>query len=338
MVEVSAPGKVIIFGEHAVVYGEPAAAVAVNLGMKMSARYGPKNRVNGYPLTKKHHSYVYTALENYWEGRKLEFGLHSNIPSSAGMGSSAALSVCTSFLLTLLKKDDVESSTKKVEQVLSKDPTDPVRVKLESLVAKRAFSVEYLTQGRASPIDTSAATHGRGIVLRKSPAEKLLWKTSRGDRSWFIHHMNVPEISLVIGNTGIKSTTHLQVKKVARFVERSSFGMEIIKEIGQLVEEGVETMGRNDPVRIGELMDENHRLLAILGVSHPRIEKLLKALRRHSYGAKITGAGGGGSVIAVTDEPGKTVESLRRFNIPAYRLQLNQTGIGISKEGENDVR
>jgi len=327
MLWVSAPGKVILFGEHAVVYGEPAAAVAVNSRMRMSVRHGKRNTFNGYPLTKIHHSYVFTALNEFWEGGPLEFKLDSNIPSSAGMGSSAALSVCTSFLLSMLKRESKGRPTGVMGKVLTRDINDRIRKKMESHIARRAFSIEYLSQGGASPIDTSVVTHGHGLVLRKTEEKNFLWATSKDDRKWFIHHMDVPDMALVLGNTGIKSSTHLEVKKVRRYVERNTFGREVIEEIGQIVEEGIDAMGKNDPVRIGDLMNENHRLLAILGVSHPKLEKLLRTVRRHSYGAKLTGAGGGGSFIAISDRPEKVIESLKRFNIRGFKLELNQKGV-----------
>ena len=326
---VSAPGKVILFGEHAVVYGEPAVAVAVNARMRMSVVRANKNTVNGYPLTKAHHSYVFTALKEFWDETPLEFRLDSNIPSSSGMGSSAAMSACTSFLLSIMKRRSSGKSVEPLGKVLKRDVTDKIRRKLESHIARRAFSIEYLSQGGASPIDTSIATHGNGVILRKSKCEDFLWKASRDDRKWFIHHMNVPEMSIILGNTGIRSRTDHQVDKVRRFVNRNTFGREIIEEIGQVVEEGIGAIGKNDPQRIGEAMDENHRLLAILGVSHPTIEKLLRTVRRHSYGAKLTGAGGGGSFIAISDKPEKVMNSLERFNIPSFQLELNQRGIYI---------
>jgi len=331
MLWVSAPGKVILFGEHAVVYGEPAVAVAVNSRMKMSVCQGKKNTVNGYPLTKKHHSYIFTALNEFWEGGPLEFRLDSNIPSSAGMGSSAALSVCTSFLLSILKRESKGRPTGVMGEVLTRDVSDRIRKKMESHIAKRAFSIEYLAQGGASPIDTSVATHGHGLVLRKAEDRNYLWTTSRDEKNWFIHHMDVPDMALVLGNTGIKSSTHLEVKKVRRFVENNTFGREVIEEIGQIVEEGIDAIEKNDPKRIGDLMNENHRLLAILGVSHPALEKLLRTVRRHSFGAKLTGAGGGGSFIAISDRPEKVIESLRRFNIRGFKLELNQKGVRIEE-------
>ena len=174
MLWVSAPGKVILFGEHAVVYGEPAAAVAVNSRMRMSVRHGKRNTFNGYPLTKIHHSYVFTALNEFWEGGPLEFKLDSNIPSSAGMGSSAALSVCTSFLLSMLKRESKGRPTGVMGKVLTRDVNDRIRKKMEYHIAKRAFSIEYLSQGGASPIDTSVVTHGHGLVLRKTEEKNFL--------------------------------------------------------------------------------------------------------------------------------------------------------------------
>ncbi len=328
---VSAPGKVILFGEHAVVYGEPAVAVAVNSRMKMSVRRGDKNSVNGYPLTKAHHSYIHTALKEFWDDTPLEFKLESGIQSSTGMGSSAALSVCTSFLLSILKREATGKSVKVLGKVLGRGIEHETRIKLEALIAQRAFSIEYESQGGASPIDTSVATHGGGVILRRTRKENFLWETSRKDKKWNIHHMDVPDLTLVLGNTGIRARTDRQVSKVRRFVEKNSFGMEIIDEIGEVVEKGIEAIEKNDPERIGEMMNENHRLLAILGVSHPLIEKLLRTVRRHSYGAKLTGGGGGGSFIAISPEPTKVIEALGRFNITAFQLKLNQKGVRLEE-------
>ena len=324
---VSAPGKVILFGEHAVVYGEPAVAVAVNARMKMGVEKGDRNTVNGYPLTRHHHSYIHTALQEFWDDSPLKFKLESGIPSSSGMGSSAALSVCTSFLVSILKRKATGKPVKVLGKVLKRGIGDDTRNKLEALIANRAFSIEYNAQGGASPIDTSVATHGGGVILRRVEGENFLWEASREEKSWNIHHMDVPDLTLILGNTGIRARTDRQVSKVRRFVEKNSFGMEIIEEIGEVVENGIEAIARNDPERIGVVMNENHRLLAILGVSHPVIEKLLRTVRRHSYGAKLTGGGGGGSFIAISHEPEKVIKSLGRFNINAFQLRLNQKGV-----------
>jgi len=326
---VSAPGKVILFGEHAVVYGEPAVAVAVNTRMKMGVEKGDKNTVNGYLLTKAHHSYIHSALLEFWDDSPLRFRLESGIPSSSGMGSSAALSACTSFLLSILKRKATGKPVKVLGKVLQRGIGNETRNKLEAIIAKRAFSIEYNAQGGASPIDTSVATHGGGVILRRTRNENFLWEASREEKRWNIHHMDVPDMTLILGNTGIRARTDRQVSKVRRFVEKNSFGMEIIEEIGDVVENGIDAIAKNDPERIGEMMNENHRLLAILGVSHPVIEKLLRAVRRHSYGAKLTGGGGGGSFIAISNEPEKVIEVLNRFNINAYQLELNQKGVSL---------
>lgn len=324
---VSAPGKVILFGEHAVVYGEPAVAVAVNSRMKMGVRKADRNTVNGFTLTRSHHSYIHTALQEFWDNTPLEFRLESGIPSSSGMGSSAAISVCTSFLLSILKRKAAGKPVKVLGKVLQRGIDDGTRIKLEALIANRAFSIEYNAQGGASPIDTSVATHGGGVILRRTRDENFLWEASKEEKKWNIHHMDVPDLTLVLGNTGIRARTDRQVSKVRRFVEKNSFGMEIIGEIGEVVENGIEAIARNDPESIGEIMNENHRLLAILGVSHPLIEKLLRTVRRHSYGAKLTGGGGGGSFIAISHEPGKVIEALKRFNITAFQLKLTRKGV-----------
>ena len=93
----SAPGKVILFGEHAVVYGEPAIAVALSLRTEVTIQEnGDQHRVNGQPLTPYHHAYIKDAIENLWkEGPPLDVRTDSRVPSASGLGSSAALSVAT---------------------------------------------------------------------------------------------------------------------------------------------------------------------------------------------------------------------------------------------------
>lgn len=328
-IKVSAPGKIILFGEHAVVYGESAVAVAINKRLKMSAAIGESNSVNGYPLSKRHHSYIYTGINTFQLENNIEFTLKTNIPSAAGMGSSAAISVCTTLLLDTLKKQNMGTTTESFKDILKMPTLHEKRREMEGEIANGAFDNEYLTQGGASPLDTSVVTHGSGVVLRKEPGQNHLWKAHREDKTWHIHHMEIPDLSLVLGNTGIRGRTSEQVAKVGRFVKKRNFGREIISEIGELVEEGIRAVESNDIVKIGELMDENHKLLSILGISHPKLEKTIGAVRRHSLGAKLTGAGGGGSFIAITDTPEKAIRALERFNINVFELKLSKNGVLI---------
>ncbi|MEF8873883.1 MAG: mevalonate kinase [Candidatus Thermoplasmatota archaeon] len=306
-VKASAPGKVILFGEHAVVYGEPSIALAVNKRSECEISLSDsETTVNGYPIQKKYHSYILECLERLEVDRDLEINTDSELPSGAGMGSSAAISVATlGSLRKFLKRDTSEEA-----------------------VAKDAFKVEFGVQGSASPIDTSTSTHGSAIMVSEEKEEDFLWDIERDEKRWNIHHKDIPDLDLVIGNTGVHSPTAPLVKKVRKFYEKSNFAKEIIHDIGELVREGSTLLEEEDIEGLGHLMNKNHRLLSILGVSHPKLEKLIKGARRYSYGAKLTGAGGGGSMIALTDRPEKVAEVIQKNGGEPY--VLNSTDKGLS--------
>lgn len=305
-ITVSAPGKFILFGEHAVVYGEPAVALAINLRTRVRVRQADEYSVNGKPLSHPYNRYIKKAIELYYEGPPLEFWTDSAIPSASGLGSSAAITTATVGALMKMKG--------KFE---------------EELVARYSFEVEYSVQGKASPTDTSISAHGSGILLTQKPTESHLWKVSKGETVWYINHINAPELTMVVGNTGITSSTSKIVAKVRRYVETNAFARDIIRDIGNLTMEGINYLQKGEKEKLGECMARNHKLLANLGVNHPSLQKLVDASSKHSYGAKLTGAGGGGSMIALTDEPETVAEDIRKAGGTPYIVRISKIGVKL---------
>ncbi len=320
MVVVTAPGKLILFGEHAVVYGEPAIAVAIDRRIRvgLAANEGAQQRgftVNGFELSPRYHSFIHRAIQQYYDddGPPLTITTDSELPSASGMGSSAAITVATvGALFARMKKFDPAS------------------------IAKVGFDVEYTVQGRASPIDTSTSTHGAAILLDDTARDALLWHLSRDDQHWYIHHQELPRLTLVAGNTGVHAKTGPLVAKVRRFVERSGFARDIVREIGELTLDAADALAEADHERIGALMDRNHELLAILGVNHPALERLVKAARKSAYGAKLTGAGGGGSMIALTDDPERTAAAIEKAGGEPIIVEVTTRGVTIEQSTEPD--
>lgn len=305
----SAPGKVILFGEHAVVYGEPAIAVALNLRTEVIVKEaGDQHRVNGSPLSPYHHAYIKDAIEALWKGPALDVRTDSRIPSASGLGSSAALSVATvGALLQLLGRFDPEQ------------------------VAREAYAAEVSAQkGRGSPTDTSTVTHGAAVLVDREKRENLLWDIQRGERRWYLHHLDVPPLTLVVGHTGVRGRTADEVAKVARFVKRTGFAREVIRDLGRVARAAVPLLAAQDKPALGQRMDEAHNLLRILGVSHPRLDELCEAARKHAYGAKLTGSGGGGSMIALTDQPDACAAAIRKRGGNPYVVQLGGPGVTAS--------
>ncbi len=316
MVQTSAPGKVILFGEHAVVYGEPAIALAVSLRfrMRVEPRTGPRarvHRVDGRRTDPSRHAYFRHALEHNWTGGPLDIRCQSEIPSASGMGSSAALAVSLVGALLELGGGHLSDDRERV--------------------ARAAFDTEYTVQGRASPTDTSTASFGQGILLAKRPTKGLLMHVQRGPAEWYVHSIKVPRLNVVVGYTGEKSGTADMVGKVRKAYERSAFIRDTVKEIGRVTMEGLRALEAEDAAQLGELMDRNHKLLYNLGVSHPKLDRLVEAARPHSLGAKLTGKGGGGSMVAVTDEPEEVSRAIEAAGGRPYIAQLGAPG--VSRDG-----
>ncbi len=302
----SAPGKVILFGEHAVVFGEPAIAAALDLRTRVDATESDTPRINGVPLRQETNPYPYHAL-SVTGSRSMSLTIDSDVPPGAGLGSSAALSVAA-------------------VGALGKDYSD-------AEVAESAFSVELLAQGRASPIDTSVSTHGRAIYVDRNGGSGLLWSVRRGDVTWHIHHVDVPAMDIVVGFTGISAATGPLVENVRRLHSKYSTARNAVVEIGTIAAEARRRLSTGDVVGLGSLMDRNQKLLVTLGVSSREIGSLIDAVRPYSYGAKLTGAGGGGSIISLTDRPERVAEAIAKRGFTPFICKLGGEGLRRENDG-----
>lgn len=302
----SAPGKIILLGEHAVVFGKPALALAVDLRVTAGVTVSSSYLVNNHPMRPRYHSYLSAALDEAWDGPPLSITTRSRVPSGSGLGSSAAVTV--SSVGAMLEESG---------------QFDPEKV------ARRSFEVEHAVQRRASPTDTSTSAHGHGVLVSPDRQDGFLWRIEKGERAWNIHHCTVPKLTFVVGFTGIRAPTGPLVEKVRTFVEGSQEGRLAVDRIGELVLDAVDSLGSGDKRRLGTLMDECHGHLNTLGVGHERLEQLIGACRNRSYGAKMTGAGGGGSMIALTDEPESVSEAIRSVGGKPIRVEVGCEGVRV---------
>lgn len=302
----ASPAKFILFGEHAVVYGEPAIAVAIELRLTISASAAKDFTVDGQPLDARSHSFIKGAIDLGYKGPAAALRTRSEIPRASGLGSSAAVVVAT---LAALRRFGGATSLEEEE------------------LARTAFEVEYTVQGRASPTDTSVCTHGHAIMLAKDRREGLLWHIKKADKEWFIHHLNTPEMTFVVGNTGEHSGTKEMVGKVRRYYEKSGLARELIAEIGTITVDGAKALQRGDRVELGRLMDLNHKRLVSLGASSTKLDKLVEACRPHSYGAKLTGKGGGGCMVALTDKPKECCDAIKKAGGTPLVVTPAKTGV-----------
>jgi mevalonate kinase len=249
----SAPGKVFLFGEHAVVYGKPGIAMAIKPRVFVTVR---KTK---HPQRAKS-PYIDGCFESM--GVMGSVYINSQIPSSSGLGSSAAVTIAT------LSAINDEFSLHKTRED----------------IANMAFEIEKKVQkGRASPTDTTVSMYG-GIVL-----------ISGGSR----RRLPPQNLHLVIGDSLVSHSTAKMVELVG---EQKKKHPDIVDPILNAIE-GVSLSAihhLNNPKELGRYMDMNHALLEALGVGHPQLSKIVLVARSEgAFGAKITGAGGGGCMVAL---------------------------------------
>ncbi|MDP2767748.1 MAG: mevalonate kinase, partial [Candidatus Methanoperedens sp.] len=265
MTTCSAPGKIYLFGEHAVVYGEPAIACAVELRTRVSARKSEaitiSSDIGNTGLDFEVHPYVSSAIKKLGSpGVSIE--ITSDIPVGSGLGSSAAVTIATLAAIN-------------IEFGLGYENEE---------LARMGHEIEKEVQGAASPTDTFVSTTGGVVTI---PSRKRL---------------NLLDCGVVIGNTNKgaspKKTAKL-VKQVAMLKEEYPDAINpIIKTIGSFARQGEVLVSQKDYTSLGKLMNVNHGLLDALGVCTMKLSTLVYAARNAgAYGAKLTGAGGGGCMV-----------------------------------------
>ncbi len=295
----SAPGKVTLFGEHAVVYGYPAIVTAIGRRVWVTAESRSDDavviaaldlRVPGVVVTYRGNeviigtdygrtlsavAYLRKAIEitsDYLGTRGgVNLTVRSEMPVGAGLGTSAAVSVAT-----------IAAYSKVLGYELRKDE-----------IARLGWEVEKAIQGIASPMDTSIASFG-GIIK--------IWKEGK---EFVRKQLSVSiEEPLIIGYVERQHTTAEMVKAVKNLKERYGELIELImKAIGRLTEEAESALLQGDVLKVGTLMNVNHGLLEALNVSTMKLSQIVYAARAAgALGAKLTGAGGGGAVIALASK------------------------------------
>jgi len=279
---------VILFGEHAVVSGAPALGAAVDLRVRarvddLPGRLeisAPDLRISfkgvtidprsGGVLTKEvgeraaHATrYVATVLKEFG-ARDLRVTVESEIPPASGLGSSASVVVAT--LGALSRHLALDLSTDEI--------------------AKEAHRIEKFVQdGLGSPTDTALAAFG-GYQIVEGSAKPI----------------ELPEIKLVVGFSGTPHDTRAEVEKVQSFRARYPEIVDpIFRAAGEISKRAPGFIEGGRLEELGELMDANHGLLEAIGVGTRELSELVYASRGagRAYGAKLTGAGGGGCMIAL---------------------------------------
>ncbi len=209
-------------------------------------------------------------------------------PPGAGLGSSAALSAGLVAALSSLS-GGVDRPT----------------------LAQRSFEVERGAQGVGSPGDTSAAVAGGFLSVNAAGSGPLLWTVREGARSWEVRRVADPGWVWVVAHSGIPRATGDAVRAVGTRLAQPD-GPGLLDEFRTVATEGTRAVAAGDRAKAAALMNRNQELLREVGVSHPRLEALLEAAQPCAEGAKLTGAGAGGSIV-VLPRPGTETDLVRRL-------------------------
>jgi mevalonate kinase len=300
MISCSAPGKIYLFGEHAVVYGETAIACAVELRTRVRAEISDsviiQSQIGKTGIDFEKHPYISSVIENMREispikGVLLE--IDSDIPVGSGLGSSAAVTIASIGAL-----NELFGCGLSLEEI-----------------AKLGHQIEISVQGAASPTDTYVSTFGGVVTI---PERKKL---------------RTPDCGIVIGDTGVFSSTKELVSNVRKLRESYPELIEpLMASIGRISKIGESLVLEGDYYSIGRLMNVNQGLLDALGVNIIELSKLIYSARQAgAFGAKITGAGGGGCMVALTalDKCMQVAEAISEAGGKATITKPTQQGLII---------
>lgn len=308
-------GKAILFNEHFVVYGVPAIVSAI--GRYTIAKVYPSDKPDvilrdnrdatpGYKEEKLEQQQ--DSLQRMLRKMNLDFSndgveieLSGTLKAASGVGASAAS--CVAIARALSDYFDLNLSDEEINAI--------------------AYEGEKGYHGTPSGIDNTASTYGG-----------LIWFERKENGENIIERINIPNpIEIVLGNTGRVANTSAAVAGVKerreRYPEKYAKIFNRAENIAYLAKQALLD---EDYHELGKLMNENHKLLRQIEVSSKELDFLVKLARKHgAYGAKLTGGGLGGNIIALT--PGKELQEEVANAIEKEGFQTVKTKIGVTRGG-----
>ena len=305
----SAPGKVILFGEHFVVYGVKAILCAINKRVTVTAekikekKISIKSGIGDLELElNKPISEIDSPLKPFYylankmiqnQSTGIEIKIESDIPLGAGLGSSSACCVAGAAAISKL------FSEKTKEEIL-----------------ELAIEAERTIFENTSGADCTVCTYGGIIEYEKEKG--------------FIKIKSEPNFHLIIANSNIKHSTESIVSKVKQFknedTERFS---KLCDDESKLIEDVLQLLKENNIQKLGQKVVQNQKYLETIGISNEKLKDMIKTGQESSFGTKITGAGDGGCVFSLTDESNSenTVNGFKKKNYDCFSVKIDYDGL-----------
>jgi len=302
-------GKVILFGEHFVVHGVPGIVSAIDSSTDAEVKKAEKLVIRDERKTAKGYSeekrlQQIESIERMLKAMDLDTNMSFDIwiggtlPGFSGLGASAASSVAIARAIS--EELNLNLSNEKINAV--------------------AYEGEKAYAGNPSGIDNTAATYGGLMWFKKNP---------QGGQD-IVERLKVRKpVEVVIGSTGKVANTKAMVEGVAERKKATPSKYDpLFKQAENLAFAGRKALEAGDLKKVGDLMDENHLILQEIGVSSKELDLLVDMARKQgALGAKLTGGGGGGCMVALT--PGKDLQGkvASAFKTAGYEFLATKIGV-----------
>jgi mevalonate kinase len=300
-IKVSAPGKLMIFGEHAVVYNRPCIVTAVSSRIHVEIKKQEEGLTIDAPQVKDLR-FVNETVDFFRRKFRLNFGLaiktESDFSSRYGFGSSSAVTIA--LLDGLAKITDINLSKEEIFRL--------------------GYQINLRVQGVGSGFDIAAATFGG-----------TLYFVTGGK---VIQPIKLTQLPLVVGYSGVKADTPKIVRQIKEKIDKDkNYYEKIFDQIQQIVEKGKIALEENNLKEVGNLMNENHQLLKKLGVSTEKLDKLCQAaITSGAYGAKLSGAGGGDCMIALVESKNRLSVEKAIESVGGQVIRVDTNALGVCED------
>lgn len=299
----SAPGKIILFGEHFVVHGSRAVLCAIDKRVRVTAQRLERNTISiksnmfsaklrpniPHMIVDKRTRPFYYVVQSLGI-TDAAISIYSDLPSGAGLGSSSACCVATAGAVLPLSG-------------------------MNRSILDVSIDAERTIQPNSSGADCAVCTHGGVVEYAKGTTLKQL-------------HTPIPKnLKLIVANSGINHNTGEMVARVRHVYQKypKEFS-ELSKKADSLAQMAMNSI--NNIPKLGYLATNNQLLLERIGISNNTLRNMIRIADRHSYGSKITGAGGGGCIVAISDETNahSTLAALENAGYDSFIAQITETG------------
>jgi len=308
----TAPGKVILFGEHFVVHGMQAVLGAIDKRVTVTSsrrddeiiyiesilgKLAVQNSDSIENVDKKFRPFVHIAkktLERHGS-HGISIKIDSEIPPGVGLGSSSACCVAASAsIMNLFEKTSREQ------------------------ILHMSIDAEKTIFPNTSGADCNVCTYGGIITYDKATGLKNL------DEKF--------SLDMIIINSNLEHTTDEVVDRVKNFKEKNpEIFQSLCNEETKLVKKSIESLRDNDMVTLGKCMSQNQIYLEQIGVSNDKLLSIIESIERTSLGIKITGAGDGGCLIMLVDPKLKqsAIDDLETNSYEYFSVRIDHDGVQI---------